>query len=50
VLLNGLGVGETHWGGLPQMARGIALAAAPAAAEEILAGRVHGRLVVDVNA
>ncbi len=37
-------------GRLAAMTRGIALADAPAAAEDILAGRVRGRLVVDVNA
>jgi acrylyl-CoA reductase (NADPH) len=37
-------------GRLTAMTRGIALAEAPAAAEDILAGRVRGRLVVDVNA
>lgn len=34
---------------LAAMTRGIALSDAPAAAQDILAGRVRGRLVVDVN-
>jgi len=50
---------EAAWGQLAQrldrvklaaMTRSIGLADAPAAAQDILAGRVRGRLVVDVNA